>query len=434
MSPVPPAIGARFSSALVPTADPSNRRMNRLRVLLLTETFYPEIGGGERQAQMLSRALVRRGHQVTIVTRRSRASLPREQVDDGVRIIRIAPAGPGRWKKWGLAVTAMPPIVALCGNADVIVVSGYRIMGIPAVAAAKAFGRRCVLKADSRGEMSGEFFRSGLARFHLSPGSALARSFIGSRNALLRKADAFVAISAEIAGELGANGVPSDRVYRVPNGVDTNRFTPASPAERITLRKQLGLPDGPIVVYTGRLVLYKGLPLLLRVWCDLCRSRVAGTLVLVGAGSADMHNCETELREDVRCHGLDDRVIFAGEVENVHQYLRASDAFVFPTENEAFGVSLVEAMACGLPSVATPVGGISDFLIHEQNGLVVESASFPQLRDAIATLIVGGDHIMSIGRAAHMTVLARFSEDAVADGYLHVFESLFDRTTRGRAS
>jgi glycosyltransferase involved in cell wall biosynthesis len=403
---------------------------DRLRVLLLTETFYPEIGGGERQARLLSAALARRGHDVTVVTRRSRSGLPREEYEGSVRIIRIAPAGRGRWKKWGLALSAIPALAGLRSRADVVMVSGYRIMGIPAVLAARTLGTACVLKADSPGEMSGEFFRSGLAAFHLGPMSPPVRLLVRWRNVLLRSADAFAAISSPIVTELQACGVPPERTHYIPNGVDTSRFRPATIAERTAIRAHLGLPGGPLAIYTGRLVSYKGLPLLLRVWHDLRRSGTSATLVLVGAGSADMHNCEEDLRAYVNDHGLRERIVFTGAVDNVEDYLRAADVFVFPTEKEAFGVSLVEAMACGLPSVATRVGGIPDFLVDGENGLMVDAAEFSQLRDAIATLLAGGDRVATLGQRAYQTALSRFSEDTVADAYLRLFESLLDPDQR----
>ena len=398
-----------------------------MRLLLLTETFLPEIGGGEQQAQLLSQALARRGHEVTIVTRRSGRELPKEQIHEGVRIIRVGPAGRGRWKKWGLALSAIPPLARLRTGVDVVFVSGYRIMGLPAVVIARMLGRRCVLKSDSPGEMSGEFFRAGLAPFHLQPTSFGVRLLVRSRNALLRAADAFVAISTPIADEMRASGVPEDRTHYVPNGVDTTRFRPASLSERTALRSQLGLPSGRLAVYTGRLVSYKGLTLLLRVWCELCRSGMSGTLVMVGAGSADMHNCEDALGRYVAEHRLDGRVIFTGGVANVEDYLRAADVFVFPTEKEAFGVSLVEAMACGLPSVATRAGGIADFLVDGSNGLVVEPGSFTQLRDALTTLLAGGDRVAALGQAARTTAISRFSADAVADRYVRLFETLLEQ-------
>jgi glycosyltransferase involved in cell wall biosynthesis len=404
--------------------------MERLRIVLLTETFHPEIGGGERQARLLSNALVRRGHEVTIITRRSRRQLPRDQMEGGVRVVRLAPAGEGRWKKWGLVLTPLRLLPGLCASADVVFVSGFRILGLPAVIAARARGSVCVLKADSLGEMSGEFFGPGLARLGLTPSSAAVRPLIRARNAVLRRADAFVAISSEIAGELEATGVPGRHVYTLPNGVDTAKFAPADAAERAALRGRLRLPDGPLAVFTGRLVTYKGLPRLLQAWRELRSSGGAGTLVLVGAGGSDLHNCEHELRDYAERHHFRDSLIFAGPVENVEDYLRAADAFVFPTENEAFGVSLLEAMACGLPAIATPVGGIRDFVTHGHNGLLVEPGNVQQLREALATALSGGDRVAALGRAARATVLARFSDEAVADGYLALFATLRDRALR----
>lgn len=395
-----------------------------LRVVLATETFHPEVGGGESQARLLADTLTRRGHQVTVVTRRSRKGLPRHRTEGGVPVVRIPPAGPGRWKKWGLAFTALAPLWRLGGGADAVLVSGFRFLGVPAVLARAPRKGICVLKADSPGELSGEYFRAGLARFGLAPRSPGVRLGIAARNALLRRADGFVAISGEIAEELADHGVPPGRVRRIPNGVDTRRFRPAGEGERERVRERLGLPPGPMAVYTGRLVSYKGLPLLLEVWRELHRGVPEAVLVLVGAGGTDIHACEAELRGYVGANGLDGSVRFAGEAEAVEEYLRAADAFVFPTEQEAFGISLVEAMACGLPCAATPVGGIRDFLEHGRNGLAVEPRDGPQLRDALETLLRGGDGVAALGRAARETVLARFSEDAVADAYLALFEAL----------
>ncbi|NIS66188.1 MAG: glycosyltransferase, partial [Gemmatimonadales bacterium] len=134
-----------------------------------------------------------------------------------------------------------------------------------------------------------------------------------------------------------------------------------------------------IVTYTGRLVSYKGLPVLLSVWKRLHERHPSAVLVLVGGGSLDMHDCEEELKRYVRENGLSASVRFTGNVQNVEDYLRASDVFAFPTEIEAFGISLIEAMACELPAVSTPVGGIKDILRHEENGLIVEVGNETQL-------------------------------------------------------
>jgi glycosyltransferase involved in cell wall biosynthesis len=144
-------------------------------------------------------------------------------------------------------------------------------------------------------------------------------------------------------------------------------------------------------------------------------------LLLVGSGGLDVHNCEAELKEFVQAHGLQDNVRFTGDVHNVHEYLQASDIFVFPTEKEAFGISLVEAMACGLSVVATPTGGIKDFLIDGENGLQVEAGSFQELYDALDRVISDPAFAAALGSAALSTARARFSRDAVLAQYIELF-------------
>jgi glycosyltransferase involved in cell wall biosynthesis len=395
-----------------------------MHVLLLTETFSPEIGGGERQAALLSGALIRRGHQVTIVTRRSRRALPPHERLDGVDVRRIGPAGGGRWKKWGLALTTAPAMLRAAGRTDVVLVSGFRIMGIPAAALSRLLRLPVVLKADSTGEMSGSFFTAGLASLGLTPRSLSVRAALSLRNAILRRAAAFAAMSREIGDELATAGVSRDRIHYIPNGVDTDRFSPVHPERRAVLRTRLGLPRGRIAVYTGRLVSYKGLPLLVSVWDEMVRSGMDGTLVLVGAAGGDMHACEDDLRAFVRERSLEERVYFAGGVDNVHEYLQAADAFVFPTLNEAFGVSLIEAMACGLPCVATRVGGIPDFVVDGSNGLLVQPGDRGQLHAALERVLAGGADVEALGQRARATVLSSLSAEAVASAYIALFHEL----------
>jgi glycosyltransferase involved in cell wall biosynthesis len=401
-----------------------------LRVLLLTETYLPEIGGGERQAELLSSALRQRGHRVTIITRRSRTDLPRRELLAGIEVLRIGPAGPGRWKKWGLAVTTAPALMRAASRADVALVSGFRILGIPSGALGPLLRIPVVLKADSTGEMSGSFFAAGLARLGLTPAAPPVRGGLAIRNALLRRASGFVAMSTEIAEELAASGIPPDRIHRIPNGVDTRTFSPAPAATRAALRQRLALPAGPIAIYTGRLVTYKGLPMLLDAWHRVVQGEAGATLVLAGTAGGDMHACEHELREFVRQQGLGRHVRFTGAVHNVHEYLQAADVFVFPTLNEAFGVSLLEAMACGLPCVASRVGGIPDFLLHEHNGLLVEPGNEEQLTAALQRLLAGGSDAAALGARARETVVREYSGDSVAEAYVALCTTLISKRTR----
>jgi glycosyltransferase involved in cell wall biosynthesis len=272
--------------------------------------------------------------------------------------------------------------------------------------------------------MSGEFFRKGLRRQGLSPGFLPFRLFLKLRNFVLKKADAFSAIAEEITNELVSANVPARKIHYIPNSVDTRRFYPVSMEQKSVLRKKMSLPEtSRIVIYTGRLVSYKGLPLLLRVWQEIQKQHRDARLLLLGSGGLDIHNCEAELRTFVHSNGLEESVRFTGNVQNVPEYLQASDVFAFPTESDAFPSSLVEAMSCGLPVVATPVGAIKTIVKDKENGIIIQPGDFQQLYGALDTLIRDSELAARLGQAAWKKVQDHYSAETVTHQYLSLFQS-----------
>jgi len=386
------------------------------------------MGGGETQARLLAEGLITHGHSVIILTRRSSAALPQHENYGAVSVHRLAPVGSAQLKKWGLLFSGFTALVRLRNQYDLIFVSGYRIIGLTAVLVGKLLRKLIVLKADSQGELSGEFFESGLKKFSLSRSALLFRLFLGFRNVILKKADAFSAISPEIASEWTSNEVPPNKIHLIPNAVDTNRFTPVSTEEKSLLRTKLKLSSSAtIAIYTGRLVSYKGLPLLMKVWDDVRHCHKNAILLLAGTGGLDIHNCETQLRNAVKSAHLEKNVLFLGSVENIPEYLQASDLFVFPTENDAFPSSVIEAMACGLPVVTTPVGAIKTIVADQETGLIVEPGNRQQLYEALLTIISDKTLAFRLGQASRQIVEERYSAGSMVAKYLALFESILYR-------
>lgn len=399
--------------------------MTSLKVCIFTETYYPVVGGGETQARILADGLVASGFPVIILTRRSDPALKRIEQLGEVTVHRLPPVGSGQLKKWGLLFSSFPRLIHLRQQYDIIFVSGFRIIGISAVLVSKIFGKACVLKADSQGEMSGDFFEAGLARIRMRPSQLPFRIFLNIRNAILRRANAFTAITSDIATELIDIDVDADAIYMIPNSVDTVRFCPVNERQKQELRRKLDIPlANTTVIYTGRLVSYKGLPLLLKVWEKIQREHDNVNLLFVGTGGLDIHNCEDQLKDYVLKNKLENSVHFTGNVQNVPEYLQAADIFAFPTENDAFPSSLIEAMTCSLPVVTTPVGAINTIVNDRQNGLIVKPGDFQQLHDALDTLIT--DHVLAaqLGRAAWQTVQERYSAELVTQKYIDLFCSI----------
>lgn len=391
------------------------------RICLLTESFHPRIGGGETHARLLSATLVERGLPVFVLTQRQLRAWPRRDRVDGVPVRRVGPPGFPRLGKFLMMPGALVQLLRRRRDYDVIYVCGLRTLGPVAVVAARLTGARCVVRAESCDELAGAAIlaaaRPGLAR-------RVAGTLLGLRNALILRADRFLSISRAITREFLDCGVPPERVVAITNGIDGARFAPAAPGERAALRARLGLPAGFLCVYTGKLNRGKGLELLLRAWQRLAARHRHLHLVLVGSGAGQFLSCEEELRRFVRDHDLAASVTFTGAVGNVEDYLKAADLFVLPSDSESLGIALIEAMACGLPAIATRVGGIPDVVEDGIDGRLIEAGDEAGLAAAIEHLLADPAARAALARAARAKAEAGFSIATVAAAHERLFRAL----------
>jgi glycosyltransferase involved in cell wall biosynthesis len=399
------------------------------RVLFLAESFHPVLGGGETHVRRLGAALVAAGDKATVVTRRGEESWPAEEVLDGIRVVRVPPAGPARTGKFLMVPAATRAVLREARGHDLVVVRGTRVLGLPGLAAARAGGLGVVMQPEINGELSGEAWTWGKA-WAAGPAGRLARGAAALRNRWLRDADAFVAMSGVIREEMRDAGVPLERITLLRHGVDTERFRPADPAERAALRSRLGLPDGILAVYSGRLLRGKGLETLLEALTQLAGETARLVLVLVGSGEGQTLSIEDELRQRSSEGRLAGRVVFTGRVEHVEDVLRAGDLFVFPSVFEALGIALVEAAACGLPAVASRTGGIVDVVEDGRSGRLVAPGDAGAFAAALRGLATDDALRAGMGREARAAALARFDE---RDG-LRRYRALFREITPRRAS
>ncbi|MBI3776086.1 MAG: glycosyltransferase [Gammaproteobacteria bacterium] len=157
------------------------------------------------------------------------------------------------------------------------------------------------------------------------------------------------------------------------------------PRPRSALRRELSLDlSGRIVVFAGELVAIKGVDTLIEAWRQLCsRARIDSRdrLIVLGAG-----RCRSELERQAMSSGIHDRVLFLGAQPHaaVSRWIGAADLLCLPSRNEGTPNVVVEALASGVPVVATRVGGLPELVTHRENGLLVE----PNHADALAEAIV----------------------------------------------
>jgi glycosyltransferase involved in cell wall biosynthesis len=393
-----------------------------IRVLFLTESFHPVLGGGEIHIHTLGRALVKMGMTATVVTRRIDPAWPAEEELDGIRVVRVGPPGAGGGGKFKMVPGAFLATRRLGHGFDVLVIRGTRVLGLPGLAAARSLGRPVVLQPEINGELSGEVYTWGKRWAPWKREAVLGATRF--RNLWMRRGDAFVAMSRVIEDEMHAAGVPGERIRRIPHGVDLVAFRPASSEEKSELRKRLGLPPGTLLTYTGRLLKGKGLDVLLSAFIELAPRFPAARLMLVGSGAGQTLTVEDDLRARAEASGLGDRVIFTGRVDNVADYLRASDVFVFPSLFEALGISLVEAAACGLPCVASDTGGIVDVVDHEGTGLLHTPGDAARLAADLERILTDGDLARRLGAAARERAEREFDLDVSLERYRALFFAL----------
>jgi sugar transferase (PEP-CTERM/EpsH1 system associated) len=215
--------------------------------------------------------------------------------------------------------------------------------------------------------------------------------------------------------------VPAHKVSTIPNGVDLTRF---SPGGRREAREALGLPaDGPVVGTVGRLDPVKDHAGLVRAFATLMRAYPDAVLVVAGDGP-----CHHELAGLVTELGAGRRVRLLGERRDVPQLLTAMDLFVLPSIAEGMSNTILEAMATGLPVVATKVGGTQELVEDGATGRLVPPKDPRALAEAIAGYL-DDPHLRTIhGKASRQ----RVSESFGLDGMCHAYENVYGRLLAGR--
>lgn len=182
-------------------------------------------------------------------------------------------------------------------------------------------------------------------------------------------------------------------------GIDVESYTAA------TVQAQLA--DAPVkLLYVGRLAAEKGVPVLLRSLIMLKNAGYSFHLTLLGDGPE-----RQSLEREVNQHGLQEMVHFGGfaSQETVRKTLQESDVFVLPSFAEGVPVSLMEAMACGVPVIATNVGGVTELIEHGVSGLVVAPSDEIALKGALAAYIDSAELRARVKVAARKTVETHFN-------------------------
>jgi glycosyltransferase involved in cell wall biosynthesis len=255
---------------------------------------------------------------------------------------------------------------------------------------------------------------------------SLAEKDVGLRTAPIVRALAFryrvgkvvpVAIAEEVR-------VSIQKVYGytnpplIPNGVPTDEYAP-DPDKRTQWRQTHGIePHATVLVHVGRFAPPKNHALLVQAFAQV-HSDAPLYLLLVGGGEL-----ESAVREQVAGLGLQERVRFLGTRADVADILRASDVFVLSSRWEGNPMSVMEAMAAGLPVVSTAVGGVPELVREGETGLLVPSEDAGALAQALQALVDDPAQRQAMGDAARQRAVARFDIRHTVRRYEQLYEKL----------
>lgn len=225
-----------------------------------------------------------------------------------------------------------------------------------------------------------------------------------------------VAINLSVSAILGNHiadtfGVRRDRFLPIINGVDTGRFCP-NPATRARLRQELGLEHAFVVGSVGRLVPVKDYGTLIRAFAQLAAHHAHCRLVLVGGGPE-----ESSLRALAQELGVGAQVLFTGRRSDVADLMNVFDVFALSSLTEGLSNTILEAMATGLPVVATRVGGNPEIVLEGRNGHMVATSDANAMAAILADLVVQPVELQRLSQGALEFTGSQCSLQNMVDNY-----------------
>ncbi|MBN1163590.1 MAG: glycosyltransferase, partial [Candidatus Krumholzibacteriota bacterium] len=231
----------------------------------------------------------------------------------------------------------------------------------------------------------------------------------------LRRVDRFAVLSPVIEEELARSGVAAEKLIPLPNGVDTDIYRIPTPEEKRAARESARIPPGSrALLFTGRLSRQKGLDILLQALSTL--KDLPWVLLLAGQGRE-----KESLLNLAETLGLSGRVRFLGPVDDVLALYRAADIFVLPSREEGLSNSLLEAMSCGLPVVATRISGSAQLVADGVSGILVPPGDPSGLASALERILAGRGNL---GKEARRRIREGYTIGSTVDRYLELYHEL----------
>ena len=364
----------------------------------------------------LSEQQVRQGYEVHVVARR-RNSQPEEEVCRGVHIHRVPVP---------FNVTALRRVQSLVGTGEGWVVHTHATCGIFMIPMRRIQHLRLVAHSHGTSRSHHVPIRYKSESLTLDYSSLGITYDMLRERSLWRTADRVLTVSRTLANDLRESyGVPESRLRVVYNGADTNLFKPDGASHPSPFP---GLEGKRIVLYVGHFGLRKGIFFLVRAMKLIKKEVPDCHLVCIGGvpewlGDEDYWG---HLQGEIDRNGVRNEVTLMDRVKNTDlpDFYRAAKAFALPSYYETISKVTIEAMACGLPVVATKTGGIPELIDDRRTGILVPYGSVSGLASALTTLLKDENLARRMGAEGRAKVEQNFTWEAVAAKVRSVYQEL----------
>jgi glycosyltransferase involved in cell wall biosynthesis len=378
----------------------------------VTGAYAPEFSAGGLQCQAVARVLAGRAI-IKILTTSTTEGLPVHDRVEGVPVTRVRIDRSRAWPALSSLRQMTAALLRLLPDTALVHIQGFSTKNLLIVMMARFWARPVVLHLQTAKHDEPQTIRAQ------GPHAWWA----------FRSADRYVAVSRGLADRYLEAGMPPDRIEVIPNGVDTARFRPATGDERRQLRRSLDLPvDRRVILFVGVMSVDKQPHVLLEAWLALApEQRRQTTLVFVGATDPRLYELQDRLIEQLteKLSGIEggDAVRFVAPTSEIEHYYRAADLLVMPSLREGLPNVVLEAMACGLPVVASRLPGSTDTMIADGvNGRLLTPGDTAGFASAIGDILGNPQDAARLGAEARRTIEEHYRIERVAERWLSVYE------------
>jgi len=223
----------------------------------------------------------------------------------------------------------------------------------------------------------------------------------------------FIAITKIIESNFLKVGIPSNRIFKIPNGVE---IIP-SVCHKRTKNEYKCLFVGNLYQQPA-----KGIDILLQAWISVINEFPQASLNIVGDGEIELYNTL------IKKMGIEKSVRFWGKQTNLQNFYLETDIFILPSRREGMSNALMEAMAYGLPCIASNISGNQDLIVDHFNGLLIPVNNLQQLADSVIYLFNNHDIASEMSKNAKNTIAKTYSMNLVTDKYIDLYTTLLTST------